>query len=42
MYEDDKLEYKGEISETHYEQIINGLLDSPEIPIEIKELLLNK
>ena len=42
MYENDLLEYKGEISETHYEQIINGLLDSPTIPTEIKELLRNK
>jgi hypothetical protein len=42
MYENDLLEYKGEISETHYEQIINGLLDSPTIPTEIKELLRKK
>jgi len=42
MYEKDVLEYKGEISEMHYEQIINGLLDSPTIPIRIKELLREK
>ncbi len=41
MYENDILEYKGEISTIHYEQIINGLLDSPTIPTEIKELLGN-
>lgn len=42
MYEQDLLVYKGEISNTHYEQIIIGLIDSPTIPIEIKELLRKK
>jgi hypothetical protein len=42
MYERDLLEYKGEISLAHYEQIINGLLDSPNITNEIKELLRGK
>ncbi len=39
MYENNLLDYKGEISENHYEQIINGLLNSPTIPNEFKELL---
>jgi hypothetical protein len=39
MYEQDILEYKGEISEGHYEQIIGGLLDSPTIPEDLKQLL---
>lgn len=42
MYENDVLEYKGEISTIHYEQIIYGLLASPTISNEIKELLQNK
>lgn len=42
MYENGLLDYKGEISATHYAQIINGLLDSPTIPTEFKELLRDK
>lgn len=42
MYEQDQLEYKGEVTEIHYEQIINGLLESPNITEEIKELIRNK
>jgi hypothetical protein len=42
MYEKNLLEYKGEISEVHYEQIVKGLLDSPTIPNEIKDLLRKK
>mgnify|MGYP005866697429 CR=1 FL=1 len=42
MYENNLLEYRGDISDTHYEQIINGLLESPTIPTEIKELLRKK
>ena len=41
LYENNLLEYKGIISETHYGQIILGLLDSPTIAIETKELLRN-
>lgn len=42
MYKKDLLEYRGEITEAHYEQVVNGLLDSPTIPSELKELLRNK
>ncbi len=42
MYETNLIEYKGEISGGHYAQVIQGLLDSPTIPTEIKELLQNK
>ena len=38
MYEENLLEYKGEIEENHLEQIIIGLLASPQIEEEIKQL----
>lgn len=40
MYESDKIDFSGEISDVHYEQIIIGLRESPMIDEEIKELLL--
>lgn len=41
MYQQNILEYKGEITGGHYEQIINGLLESPNITNDIKELIQN-
>ncbi len=38
MYEQNLLEYKGEIEENHLEQTIIGLLASPQIEEEIKQL----
>ena len=38
MYEKNLLEYKGEIEENHLAQIIIGLLASPQIEEEIKQL----
>ena len=42
MYNDNLLEFKGEISDIPYEQIMNGMLDSPLIEEDIKELIRNK
>lgn len=42
MYEQNLLEYKGEVTNGHYEQIINGLLESPNITDDIKELIRNR
>lgn len=42
MYENNLLEYKGEITDTHYLQIVQGLIDSPTIPMDVKELLKSK
>lgn len=39
MYKNEVLEYKGKISDNHFEQIINGLIISPLIDEETKELL---
>jgi hypothetical protein len=37
MYESNLIEFKGEISLTHYEQILIGLHESPLIEEEMKE-----
>ena len=42
MYEQELLEYKGEVADSHYEQVINGLLESPNITDDIKELIRSK
>lgn len=39
LYQSDKLEYKGKISEAHLEQIHLGIKDSPQIEESIKELI---
>ncbi|MGZ5491850.1 MAG: hypothetical protein ACXWE6_14090 [Nitrososphaeraceae archaeon] len=39
MYESDRVSYSGEVSEVHYEQILIGLHDSPEVEEELKDLL---
>ena len=39
MYDSDAIDFSGEISDCHYEQIIVGIHDSPLIEPEIKELL---
>ncbi len=39
LYEHDKIEYMGEISEEDFEEIIIGITDSPLIHENIKELL---
>ncbi|NUO00611.1 MAG: hypothetical protein HUU01_08345 [Saprospiraceae bacterium] len=41
FYENDKLEFKGEISDTHFEQILIGLKASPIVEENIKEILPN-
>ena len=38
-YNQEEITFEGEISEVHFLQIIQGLLDSPEIEDEIKEML---
>lgn len=39
MYKNEVLEYKGKISDNYFEQIINGLIMSPLIDEETKEIL---
>jgi hypothetical protein len=39
LYEQNSLEFKGIISDSDYEQIINGLFESPTITEEIKSLI---
>lgn len=38
-YDAGTLDYKGEVSESHYVQIINGMRESPEIEEDIKDRL---
>lgn len=40
-YDKGYIEYKGEISDNHYKQIINGIKDSPLVEEELKEILPN-
>ncbi|MEL7123514.1 MAG: hypothetical protein AAFO07_28980 [Bacteroidota bacterium] len=39
LYQEDLLEYKGEISENHFEQIKIGLIESPTVEAFIKEII---
>lgn len=39
IYESGNLEYKGEVSDAHFEQIIIGLKDSPLVEESIKKLI---
>jgi hypothetical protein len=39
LYEDDMLDYKGEISDSHFEQILIGIKASPVVEEFIKDLL---
>lgn len=40
LYESNELEYKGKLSESHFEQILIGIKDSPLIEEAIKDLIL--
>ena len=39
LYENGRIEFRGEISDSHFEQIIYGLIASPLIDEEIKDIL---
>jgi hypothetical protein len=39
MYENNTIEFRGEVSQSDFENIINGLLNSPLIDEEIKDIL---
>jgi len=38
-YDNDIVDFVGEISDNHFYQIINGIMDSPQVENEIKKIL---